>query len=520
MNRYAAPAYINKHLGDFDNLPPGHRFGLFFPSWNKEWGLDETGKKEGLIETLKVSHETQIMINALRLRQYEQAQTQPENAFLQRGARSDAPFITGIGMEHPLENGFAFLNPYGVPYLPGSGVKGVLRRAAEDLAMNDPDSGWSFPAIWWLFGFEASSTYLTGVGEKALKEECREVQEQYLERIPAMTIDAALADFISTQLNGEEKQKYSDNLEAFLHDLTTIKTLRDKLALCGALCFWDVYPNCKGMAMDILTPHQGEYYKGNSPPNDCGQPIPNCFLVLPPGSDFPFYVTCSHQGLPVSLKHGWKNLLSKAFEHAFDWFGFGAKTAVGYGQMSENENIFSRLQEQLVDEQKKSSPWISTFEELTSSGGWGELEVKIIQPYKNDKRAKSDFDFLQKVHLWATELRRRGQKKDKWDEDRDSVLAQWFADTGLTWGGISEEVEGNDIEVPPEEQEQISYIESIADWGQYQQKKPELDVLSLAALQVLQKKLQSWGCNQKGRRANTNKKAAYDEVHKLIKQKK
>jgi hypothetical protein len=42
----------------------------------------------------------------------------------------------------------------------------------------------------------------------------------------------------------------------------------------------------------------------------------------------------------------------------------------------------------------------------------------------------------------------------------------------------------------------------------------------LAALQALQEKLQGWGCNQKGKKANKKKKAAYDEVHKLIKQRK
>ncbi len=48
-------------------------------------------------------------------------------------ARSTAPFATGLGLEHPVENGFAFLTPYGLPYLAGSGIKGVLRSAAQEL---------------------------------------------------------------------------------------------------------------------------------------------------------------------------------------------------------------------------------------------------------------------------------------------------------------------------------------------------------------------------------------------------
>lgn len=36
-------------------------------------------------------------------------------------------FVTGIGREHPVENGFAWHHLLGTPYLPGSSVKGVVR---------------------------------------------------------------------------------------------------------------------------------------------------------------------------------------------------------------------------------------------------------------------------------------------------------------------------------------------------------------------------------------------------------
>lgn len=40
-------------------------------------------------------------------------------------------FVTGLGREHPVENGFAWHHVLGVPYLPGSSVKGVVRAWAE-----------------------------------------------------------------------------------------------------------------------------------------------------------------------------------------------------------------------------------------------------------------------------------------------------------------------------------------------------------------------------------------------------
>jgi CRISPR-associated protein Cmr6 len=42
-----------------------------------------------------------------------------------------APFVTGTGLPHAVENGFAFHHLLGVPYLPGSAVKGVARAWAE-----------------------------------------------------------------------------------------------------------------------------------------------------------------------------------------------------------------------------------------------------------------------------------------------------------------------------------------------------------------------------------------------------
>lgn len=40
------------------------------------------------------------------------------------------PFVTGLGRNHPVENGFAWHHLLGVPYLPGSSIKGVVRSWA------------------------------------------------------------------------------------------------------------------------------------------------------------------------------------------------------------------------------------------------------------------------------------------------------------------------------------------------------------------------------------------------------
>ena len=48
-----------------------------------------------------------------------------------RQYESTGPFVTGLGNPHPLENGFLWHPTLGVPYLPGSAAKGLVRALVE-----------------------------------------------------------------------------------------------------------------------------------------------------------------------------------------------------------------------------------------------------------------------------------------------------------------------------------------------------------------------------------------------------
>ncbi len=47
---------------------------------------------------------------------------------------TEAPFVTGMGLAHPVENGFSWHHVLGVPYLPASSLKGVARAWATHWA--------------------------------------------------------------------------------------------------------------------------------------------------------------------------------------------------------------------------------------------------------------------------------------------------------------------------------------------------------------------------------------------------
>ncbi len=280
----AVPEYLGN---DFKSASPALRFGMYLKLWGVDW-KKPNDKRPALGDAISLNSSDRNAMNAFTHRQRALFEQTGANG-LQLMSTSIAPFTTGLGNEHPLENGFAFINPYGLPYLPGSGVKGVLRRSAEELAHEAffKDGHWTLPAIWHLFGFE----------------------------------------------------------ERGLH-------------VRGALQFWDVMPQTKSdrLAVEIMTPHYSHYYKerehgGGESPHDSGGPNSILFLTVPPDSSFTFHVVCDQQRLertaPELAEDGaWKKLLKRAFEHAFDWLGFGAKTAVGYGAMKRDRAGEERAQEE------------------------------------------------------------------------------------------------------------------------------------------------------------------------------
>lgn len=316
----AVPRYLP--ADDFSEASPGHRFSLYLRLWGIDQRTEEAlwtthdrnyrrsgqsqrerefrdeNKTRALQETLKLASHDRPALRALLERQSALAAALAATGQLATfDASSVAPFVTGLGNEHPLENGFSFLNPYGLPCLPGSGIKGVLRRTAQELMPGGPfadeASGWNREALHALFGVE----------------------------------------------DGEGDPQR------------------------GALIFWDVIPELEGnsLKVEVMTPHQSDYYQKEKSPHDSGSPNPIFFLSVPPKSRFIFHVQC-HRSLlarraPVLLEEGgWQKLLQKAFEHAFAWLGFGAKTAVGYGAMAFDQAATDRrlqAMKDLEEEQRK-----------------------------------------------------------------------------------------------------------------------------------------------------------------------
>lgn len=288
---YALPDYIGKHAA-FDDCPPGHRFGLYFGGWEVDWRkpTNKTPAFRTVADSLPAhSH---AALKAICGRQKALAHSLSATVFTYP-ARLTAPLATGLGNEHPLENGCAFLNPHGLPYLAGSGVKGVIRRAAEELASDEwgETSSWNQTAIDILFGLETESG-----------------------------------------------------------DTDTTRTR-------GALIFWDLFfqptsDKAPLLAVEIMTPHHSNYLQSNGTPHANEQPNPIPFLAVAAGCECTLYVQCNPTLIPAeadTLRTDWRALVTAAVKHAGEWMGFGAKSAVGYGRIGQDQVLRRKLEQEAAE---------------------------------------------------------------------------------------------------------------------------------------------------------------------------
>jgi CRISPR-associated protein Cmr6 len=450
----AAPNYLRDTAKGTDvefylSAPPGHRFLMYLPVWGEnqekntlEWStadrVPKIDKKTGQQKVGKFGPEWdnvqndafayqvsagvqpahdlekprsrkpksdeglkpwQPMMKALEVRQTLAFSSMPPAQGMRLHATAVAPFTTGLGNEHPLENGFAFLNPYGLPYLAGSGVKGVLRAAAKELASGQWDSKEWHHA-------------------EDPRHEVREPEgkdgRQGKHLFDASDLDVL---FGSEALNGENH-------------------------LRGVLSFWDVIPQIDGnsLMVEIMTPHQSHYYQedakkgaGSTNPHDSGSPNPISFLTVPPQSQFAFHVVCDnarleHLAPDLANNERWKVLLKEAFKHAFAWLGFGAKTSVGYGAMDPDTKAEAKLanaqaQAQAAAEKAKKMASLSDNARQVETFVQA-CQHKLAAMGTNGKKDKPNTD----LHAKARALSKAALEGTDWTAEEKRLAAEALAE--------------------------------------------------------------------------------------------
>ena len=196
------------------------------------------------------------------------------------------PMALHLARASALENAGTCLHAvYGFTYLPGTGLKGMARAYSETVWLKEqPNKITAWLQIEKIFGWAPVDRLSPGKSYRP--------------------------DNLPEQAQGRESST-------------------------GALVFHDGWPESwPKLAIDIVTPHHGDYYGAKtSPPDDTGSPIPSYFIAVRPEAVFHFSISARHtenQEL-TDLAMSW--LLGALAAN-----GAGGKTASGYGRFQLDEN--------------------------------------------------------------------------------------------------------------------------------------------------------------------------------------
>lgn len=265
-------------------------------------------------------------------------------------AKTDWRLVIGWASNPALETGLTLHRLYGFPYIPGSSVRGLVHRVAEQELVEGTDPLPPFderalaelPSRALIASLEQAALVRAVFGSLHLRRPNEsDLTETALERLEVW--DERLSE------QEEPSNEWKSVLE-LLHLLCGSENLG------GAVGFFDAVPRAASLLaesplqIDVLTPHYSSYYRDPAnPPSDVkrrGDVNPLKFLSVTPGLEFEFRV---HLRIPASASDDAAKQQLTALENrtpneiqerVVDWLcrgiqdlGIGAKTTAGYGYL-------------------------------------------------------------------------------------------------------------------------------------------------------------------------------------------
>ncbi|MFT6864126.1 MAG: CRISPR-associated protein Cmr6 [Akkermansiaceae bacterium] len=261
-----------------------------------------------------------------------------------------------------IENGGLCLDRNsGVPFIPGSAVKGAARRHAIWTLSQEQD-------------LDEKITLLTQIGLVfGFGDQEWNPGRQHSKEHPYG--GSAKSDFwlamVPLETTGPDSdQQRSENWTKVVEEAQnkiTQALRRDKFPkqLSGSIAFLPTFPEKDtGIDLDILTSHHPKYYKDDqatATATDDEPPIPLIFPAIPSGTTFHFPLIACQPFATPALEVFAKEHLSNALEI----FGLGAKTNAGYGWFSIDSAAQNRADQERIDalEKKKREEYRATLSE-------------------------------------------------------------------------------------------------------------------------------------------------------------
>ncbi|QDA31655.1 type III-B CRISPR module RAMP protein Cmr6 [Thermococcus indicus] len=214
--------------------------------------------------------------------------------------------VVGLGDESVYETSIRLLRNYGVPYIPGSALKGITRAWATEMMAELLDGAG---------GFSGDFYERAGQVQKFLSEGKAGKFPENSEVTPSGEIE----EFVNTVGVGNSPRRIAEKL------VELFGTTKNR----GKAIFLDALPVPPGRGdwhlfeWDIMNPHYGPYYQRGEPPGDWHSPVPVIFLTVKAKTPFLF-------GVAGEMKETAWELLKLAIEN----HGVGAKTTLGYGRFN------------------------------------------------------------------------------------------------------------------------------------------------------------------------------------------
>ena len=198
--------------------------------------------------------------------------------------------VVGLGGESVYETSMTLHHIYGLPYIPASSIKGVVRS--------------------WI------------INEVFEQKDIKNAEGLAIQSKEFCDLFGCPAELKIKQEDGKTKVFKS------YYTTTEGKKKGDRI---GKIIFFDAFPlEEPTIEPDVMNVHYPDYYGGEKPPTDYQNPNPIMFLTVK-NTKFQFIIG-SKKEKPDNFKIGNKSI-SDWFIEALANHGIGAKTAVGYGRM-------------------------------------------------------------------------------------------------------------------------------------------------------------------------------------------
>ncbi|WP_167909237.1 type III-B CRISPR module RAMP protein Cmr6 [Thermococcus sp. Bubb.Bath] len=239
--------------------------------------------------------------------------------------KNTSRLVVGLGDESVYEVSIRLMRNYGVPYIPGSALKGVARAYVIEMLAEILTEHSNLCNDF----FECAGNVQGWLNGGAV--------DNFPERVRVESRSKQLEEFLGIFLREPIPEEIPVRKIA-----QTAVTMFGTTEKEGSVVFFDALPypeplessNGEVLEFDIMNPHYGPYYQGEgnaNPPGDWYDPVPVPFITVKEGVKFLFAVgrskTCKDQELV--------NKAEKLLKLALKEHGAGAKTSLGYGKFGE-----------------------------------------------------------------------------------------------------------------------------------------------------------------------------------------